>query len=177
MKLHSLLAVLLLSIIVSCSPKVPFKQETREKFNLTETELRSLQFYTSGEIRLLRGERSQTEARTADGELKVESGSQVEEVLIPKGTPGIIEKIIDGNTIQVSFEEGPQKYLTFSDVANRKGPYYLQTASYKNNRRQVQYDGKMYVTSLASSSVYLLFKMKHLKSFKKDQRVVKGQKL
>ena len=114
---------------------------------------------------------------TTEGTLTVKDGKSVEQVVIKKGTPGVIEKIVDGNTVMVSFEEGVEGGVVFGDSQDRKGPYYMRTASWKNGKRKLNYGGKMYSTSSASSNIYLEFKMKRLRSFKKEERVVKGRKL
>lgn len=166
-----------LLVLSSCAPRVPFTQAVREKYKIGEEDLKRIQFYASNDIVMVRGQVSEKEKETTDGTFTVKSGQQVEEVVIKAGTPGVVTELIDGNTLAVSFELDDAEGLVFADKSQKKGPYYMQTLPWKNNKRQVKYKQEMYSTSAQSNHVYLMFKMKQIRSFKRDQRVVKGRKL
>ena len=90
--------------------RVAFTDELRDRYALTDQEVRSLQYWVSDDIRL--------ERLTATGSRNVERGQLVERggestdtILIPRGTPGVA--VGQGaDWIAVSFEPG--SYLYFS---------------------------------------------------------------
>jgi len=165
-------------IVTSCAPRIPFTQTLREQYKLKDNELRSLQFYASHNIVLNRGERSDKEQTTEEGTLTIKSGNYVEQVIIKAGTPGVVEKVLDRNRIAVSFEIGENKYLEFG-ATNPKvnSRYTLLAPKWVNNKGEIQYGGKTYYSSSGSGNVYLMFKMRKLHRYSKEQRVVKGRKI
>jgi len=164
--------------VTSCAPRIPFTQALREQYKLKERELKSLQFYASHNIVLNRGERSDNKQSTEEGTLTIQSGNFVEQVIIKAGTPGIVEKVIDRNRIAVSFEVGENKYLEFG-ATNPKvnSRYTLLAPKWVNNKGEIQYGGKPYYSASGSGNVHLLFKMRKLHKYSKEQRVVKGRKI
>lgn len=161
----------------SCAPRIPFTQDVREKEKLSDEEIRKIQFYTSHDIVLQRGERGEKEKEITEGTLTTKDEKSVENVVIKAGTPGIVERVIDDNRVAIRFEEGEEKYLVFGDPA-KQGRYTLLAGEWdKNNRGKLQYGGKTYFTGAGAANVYLTFRMKNLSGFKKDQKVVKGMKL
>jgi len=164
--------------ITSCAPRIPFTQTLREQYKLKDNELKSLQFYASHNIILNRGERSEKEQTTEEGTLTIKSGNYVEQVIIKAGTPGVVEKVIDRNRIVVSFEVGENKFLEFG-ATNPKvnSRYTLLAPKWVNNKGKIQYGGKTYFSASGSGNVHLLFKMRKLHKYSKEQRVVKGRKI
>ena len=165
-------------LIASCSPRIPFTQTLREQYKLKDAELKSLQFYASHNIILNRGERTDKEQTTEEGTLTIKSGNYVEQIVIKAGTPGVVEKVIDRNRISVSFEVGENKFLEFG-ATNPKvnSRYTLLAPKWVNNKGEIQYGGKIYYSGSGSGNVYLLFKMRKLNKYSKEQRVVKGRKI
>ena len=178
MKKHVIILFGAVLFITSCAPRIPFTQTLLEQYKLKDNELKSLQFYTSHNIILNRGERSEKEQTTEEGTLTIKSGNYVEQVIIKAGTPGIVEKVIDRNRIVVSFEVGENKYLEFG-ATNPKvnSRYTLLAPKWVNNKGEIKYAGKTYYSSSGSGNVYLLFKMRKLHKYSKEQRVVKGRKI
>ena len=90
---------------------IPFTQAMRERYDLTEDELRSVQFYSSEEIVLERV--AVGGVRWIDhGKLQAREGTLVHQIVIQYATPGIVEagSIVGPHekryTIEVSFEPG-----------------------------------------------------------------------
>ena len=163
---------------VSCAPKVPFTQGIRDKYKLSEQELKSIQFYTSDIIILKRGEMSEKEKDTKEGTLTITGGSKVEQVVIRANTPCIIEQVYDGNRISVSFEDGKNKYLVFGSLESKNGFYILQVLNDKDTgKRTINYGERLYYATTGSDPVFLVFKIKSLNRFEVDQNVVKGKKI
>jgi len=168
--------LLLFPLLFSCSPKVPFTQAIREKYNLSENELKAIQFYTSDIIVLKRGEMSPKEKDTKEGTLTITSGNKVEQVTIKAGTPCVVEQVYDGNRISVSFEDGKNKFLVFGSMNSRKGLYVLQVID-DNNKATINYGEKLYYASTGSDPVFLVLKVKSLNNLEVHEKVVKGKKI
>jgi hypothetical protein len=176
MKRHPVLLVILIAFIASCSPKVPFTQGIRDKYKLNESELKSLQFYTSDVIVLKRGEMGEKSKETSEGTLTIKGGNKVDKIIIKAGTPCIVDQVYDGNRISVVFEDGKNKYLVFGSLNDRNGYYTLQMLN-ENNRATINYGEKLYYVSTGSDPIFLVFKIHSLNKFELNEQVVKGKKI
>jgi hypothetical protein len=106
-----LLASLALALLTGCSSLVPFTHELRTTNNLTNDDLKNLQFYVSNRIILRRELDSGSRQVTGTHKLLLLSGHTVEEVVVEARTPGIAVAVTDGS-ISVSFEPG--SFITFA---------------------------------------------------------------
>ena len=162
---------------ISCSQKlVPFTQEMRATYKLSEEDLTSIQFYTSKDIVLKRGEKTGAK-QTDDGELTLTKEHFVEEVIIKAKTPCVVRNAIDGNTITVEFEEGSNKYLVFGSKRNSDGFYTLRALEWNNGKGKINYGEKYYYSAPGSRDVFLSFKLKSFESYNAEQKVIKGKQL
>ncbi len=152
---------------------VPFTQQLKEQNNLKPEELKSIQFYTSNDLVLRRGENKDTK-ETSNGELNIVKDAKMEEVFIKAGTPCVIKEVVDGNRVTVSFDKGAAKYLVFGSINNRDGYYTLMALDWKNGKGKVNYGEKTYMSSPGSKDVFLVLKMKTLEQFQVDRQVEKG---
>ena len=178
MKKHIFILCSIAFFMHSCAPRIPFTQSLREQYKLTDDELKSLQFYASNNIVLNRGEKSVREQATDKGTLTLKSGQYVEQVIIKAGTPGLVEKIIDRNRVALSFEIGENKMLEFGATDPKTNDRYtLLAPKWDGNKGLIDYGGNKYYSDPGSGNVYILFKMRKLHKFKKEQRVVKGRKI
>ena len=92
------------------STMVPFTHEIKTQHELSNDDLKELQFYVSNNVKLRR--ELHTKTRTIDnGNLKLHAGKSVEEVVIEELTPGVAIAV-DDTSIKISFEEGAS--LNFS---------------------------------------------------------------
>ena len=165
---------LVVTLLSSCSQQlVPFTQQVRDQYHLQPEELKSIQFYFSNSFVLRRGENNDTK-ETRNGELTVMNDSKIEEVIIKAGTPCVINSVVDGNKVKVSFEDDFNKHLVFGSLNNTDGYYTLMALDWKNGKGKVNYGENTYYSSPGSKDVFLALKMKSLKRLKVDQKVVKG---
>lgn len=169
------LAVLLM--MSACAPRVQWTQAIKDQYQVKESELKSIQFYTTGDIVLQRAESSGSNKETNQGELVISSGNSLEQVVIKAGTPGIVEKIIDDTRFAVRFEMGEGKTLIFGNDQPSKGAYYLMPEEMQGSNKIVNYGNKKFAVTGNSAYVTLSFKMRKLNKYTKDQHVVKGMKL
>ncbi|MFI5205066.1 MAG: hypothetical protein ACHQF2_11275, partial [Flavobacteriales bacterium] len=159
----------------ACAPKVPFTMAVQEKYKLTDTDIKKIQFYTSEDIVLYKGE-SESKTETAGGEVVITSSKQEEKLIIKKGTPCVVVKIEGKDKLYLGFDAGDGKMLLFSGKS-ANDPFKLTAEEWVNNRGKLKYDGKTYYASSTSASTYLMFRLKKLEKSKRNQTVVKGRKV
>ena len=160
----------------SCARKIPFNNQARKDYRLSESEIKGLQFYTSSDIILERAEKQKNEKGTnSEGTLVISEESNMERVNIPAGTMGVCVKVYPDNKVAVSFGSDDE-YLIFGDP-NNVGRYSLFAKDWKNGKGKVNYGGKVYYALPPSGSAYLLFKTKKIKKKQKKVNTVKGRKV
>lgn len=107
------LGLVLVLAVASCSKPPVLTDSLRERYALTESELRRVQLFNSDEI-VLRREIAAEERSVSGAELRVRGGVQEEDVIIPARTPCVALRV-DGNYVLVGFEPGdPSKSLWFA---------------------------------------------------------------
>lgn len=167
-------------LLVGCAAKIPFSKQLMEDFNLTEKDLRKVQFYTSHTIILERQTAKSSNAKAVDrGELVVSSSSLSERIVIPANRRCILEGIDDETgDVKVRFEMGAGRFLTFTTRPNQNNNQrmYLK-AVWRDGRGELDYGGGVYFAVGTSSAVYLQVKLKQLQRNKRSDRVVKGMRV
>ena len=161
--------------MTACSPRVIYTSGVQKKYRLTESDLKKIQFYVSDDIVLYTRE-IDSKTETDKGELVVKSNSEEERILIKRGTPCVVEKIIGTDKLSVSFETGEGKFLIFG-TAEANGPYKLLAESWSNGRGKLTYNNKTYYASSASGNAYLLFTLTKEQKHQSNQKVVEGRKI
>lgn len=165
-------------VVSSCAPRVPFTQSLRQEYKLTQEELSAIQFYTSDDIVLIAGEGDVREkATTQDGALAIRRGQRVEEIIIPAGTPCVVDMVIDGERLAMRFGSGPKEYLVFGTLQQRGGYYTLQALEWNNGVGTIVYGDKTFTTQRGDNQTYLLIKLKSIRQITRDQQIVRGQRL
>ncbi len=110
---------------MSCSPRLtPLTQDIMDEYKLGAEELKQIQFYTSRDIVLTRRAES-GDLRIRSGKIKIVEGEKIEEVIIPKGTPGVFVLAPKTNRIAVSFEKDNRHFLVFGPNPKRGDRYTL----------------------------------------------------
>lgn len=171
-------ALVIVASLYACSSSIPFTNDDKIKYNLTEDKLKKLQFFVSRDIVLQRGERSdEAQEFDQDGKLIVSSSASLDEIYIKEGTPGVVVKVMDGNRLAISFDAtDDNKYLVFGDPNNR-GRYNLMGAEWNNGKGKINYGGKVYYVMPGGAGAYLKYKMKKVSENRKSQSAVKGRKV
>ena len=171
-------ALVIVASLYACSSSIPFTNDDKIKYNLTEDKLKKLQFFVSRDIVLQRGERSdEAQEFDQDGKLIVSSSASLDEIYIKEGTPGGVVKVMDGNRLAISFDAtDDNKYLVFGDPKNR-GRYNLMGAEWNNGKGKINYGGKVYYVMPGGAGAYLKYKMKKVSENRKSQSAVKGRKV
>lgn len=160
----------------SCKNLVPYSDSIRQKYHLTEDDLKRVQFYVSDPITLQR-KFVDGSAQITSGKLKLINGEKVEEVQIPSATPGILVREADGGKLEVSFEKSNDYFLRFGYNPNKSGTYVLLASEWKNKVGNLSYGGQKFYTSPESGDALLLIDMKKIVKYSKTQRVASGRKV
>lgn len=169
-----LIPVFLLS---ACKTLVPFTNDLKTQNDWEEQDLKQIQFYLSNSITLHR-QLSNSATEIVSGKIKTVDGKQVEEIIIKKGTPGIMTEMPDRKRMAISFEIDDSHYLTFGSYQNKGGRYYLMLREFKKNKyAKVSYVDKEFYISPESLNAFLQINMKKIQKEERKQRVAGGRKL
>lgn len=174
----TIIALLFLSIFLinSCKSYVPYTKQLTTKNNWSNNDIQKIQFYLSNTIIMYR-QMGESETTIESGKIKIVDGKEVEEIVIKKGTPGIVTDFGNKEKMAVSFEIDDGHFLTFGSYKNRGGIFYLMLESYKKNQSKVTYVGKKYFISPESLHSFLQVDMKKIKKEERKQRVAGGRKI
>lgn len=174
-KLSLLILFALFLIFSSCSKKVAFTSEINSKLNLQEQDLKNLQFYVSEDIVLIKKE-NYGNANIKDGGLVFNNQSELDRIIIKKGTPTIVRKKVGSDILTMNFEYGNNKLLVFGNT-DSQGRYYLMAEEWHNKTGKLKYGDIDYYTDGISATAYLTIKSKTLNKYVQRERKVTGVKL
>lgn len=166
------------SVFSSCTKQlVPFTESMTRANKWEETDLKKIQYYLSEDI-LLHRQVNEVSSTITNGEIKMVNGRQIEEVTIPRGTPGVLIYTPKKDHFAISFESAnDSSYLTFGPNPNISGRYVLLASDWKKRIGQVHYNGQKYYTNSESAASFLLVDMKKINKSSVKRRVAKGRKL
>ena len=171
-----LLSIFGIFLFSSCGSKLtPFTQQLYDENNWSDNELKRIQFYTSDDIILFR-ELTRGESEIVSGEIKIRNGRKIDEVVIKKGTPGVLIFRPKEDKFAVSFEsENDDRYLIFGAAKRRGGQYRLFAKDWNRSFGKVSYGGKTYRTNSESQFATLLVDLKRIRDTQVRKRVAKGR--
>ena len=163
------------ALLTACSPSLsPFTQDLYEDYGWSEEDLRRIQFYLSDDIRLLREYRGGASEIVA-GEITIIEGREMEEVLIPAGTPGVFLFSPRRNRFAISFEQGDEEhFLMFGPNPKMGDRYALLASSWNRSSGRVTYGGSKYRVSSRSAYASLLVDLKKVRREARRSRVAQG---
>ncbi len=170
-KFIKLFFILVLGILLnSCSKTIYFTQDMRMNLHKNHIKLGEVQFYNSKKIALKR-DISYEDTKVARGAIKLENGQLIEELIIPKNTPGVT-KSETGNVINVAFESGRNRAIRF--VLNDKNRYQISALVWENGYGKIVYDTLVYFIEPKSAKALLKVRKDNRYNFQKKVRKVKG---
>jgi len=165
-------AILALS---SCSKNlVPYSQNIQDKYNISDAQMKQVQFYTSNDILIFRNI-SDADTEVISGKIKIQNGREVEEVVIPKGTPGVIVWDDKEKRYGVSFDAQDSQFLTFGPNPKKANRYYLMASEWNQKIGTIKFNGQEYKTTPRSADVYLMVDLKKIDRVDVDRKVLKGR--
>jgi len=175
---YVLLLGLVASMLSACNPKLsPFTQQLYRENGWSQEELRRIQFYLSESV-VLRRNIGSGRSEIVSGEIKVVDGRRVDEVVIPRGTPGVFLFSPKENRFAISFEDrGDDRYLMFGPNPNSGNRYKLLASDWNRNRGIVTYDGRRYQVSSNDAMAGLLVDLKKTRRVSVKSRTARGRKV
>ncbi len=162
--------LVLILFFSSCSSTTYFTNEMRNTLYKNREPISKVQFYNSRSI-VLKRNLTYAETKVARGAIKFENGQYVEEIIIPKNTPGVATGQ-GRNYINVAFENGRNRDLKF--VRNENDYFQFTPDTWNNNYGKVAYDTLVYYVEPGSERALLKVKKEIVNNFQKKKRVVKG---
>ncbi len=165
-------------LFASCStPKTYFSASIRSRVEHSSIELSKLQYYVDRDVEIRREVESRT-AKIETGVIKLENGKYVNIITLKKNTPGVCTRTYP-DKIDVSFEVGDGKYLTFGKLKNAdiNAAYTLYANSWMNDMGAITYDGKQYYILPAGSEAKLMIKKSVLETSKVEKHEMNGRKV
>ncbi len=173
-----IVTVLAVAVLSSCSTRLSyFTQDLYERERWSEEELKKIQFYVSQNI-VLKRQLTEGSSEIVSGKIKIEDGREIEEIVIPKGTPGALVLNPKSDRLGISFEEGrDNRYLMFGHSPKNNDRYVLLASEWKRSGGEVTYDGKTYRVDSDDAFAALLVDLRKFSKTSHKQRVAKGRKI
>lgn len=163
-------------ILVACSsPKTYFNASIRNKVESSHQPLEKIQFYADRDI-VLRRDMNTGETKVTSGKVKIENGHYVNIITLKKNTPGVCTQVRN-NTVNISFENGENKYLTFGKTKYAKpdDPYRILANEWVKEYGIIDYEGGKYHLQPAGTEAGIMIKTSVLKKYKVEERKMKGR--
>ena len=171
-----LLSFIVFISIQACGPQLtPFTQKFYDSYNFDESDLKKIQFYVSENIVLRRG-KGDGNVKITEGKVRVVDGKKIDEVVIRKGTPGVLMFMPKDERFAISFDEsGENKYLMFGPNAKMSNHYALLASDWSKRQGSVNYGGQKYYTSSSSGLAKLMIDLKAIRKTERRSQVAKGR--
>lgn len=166
------------SLATACSPSLTyFTQPLYEEHRWTEAELKKIQFYLSDDL-VLRRAAPDANTEISAGSIRIINGERVEEVVIPRATPGVMVFSPKANRLAISFEEGSdQRFLMFGPNPKAGNRYVVLAKDWNRYDGQVSYDGKEYTVEASNALSSLMVDLRKVEKVEINSRTAQGRKL
>jgi hypothetical protein len=165
--------------LFSCSPTLsPFTRKLYETTNLSEENLKKVQFFLSDDLILTRDAEEAGSAQVLGGKIKMENGRKVEVIKFRAGTPGVFLFRPQDDHFAVSFESGDDtRFLIFGPNPKQDGRYILLASEWQNRRGKVTYAGEKFRTNTEAAYLTLMVDLKHIQNYEVENRRAKGRRV
>lgn len=164
--------------MISCSPRLTyFNKEMVKEYQWSEEDLKKIQFYLSEDLVLSR--RLNTgESTIQSGKIKIVNGEKIEQVIIKKGTPGLLQFMPKEERYAISFDNSsPDKYLIFGTNPKMNSRIVLMGKEWDRRSGKVTYNNSVYDISANAAFSSLLVNLKRAKKVEENTEYAKGNKL
>lgn len=169
-------AVLWLGLLSSCQNFVPYTTALKEKYKLSEEDLKRIQFYNSEPI-ILQRKLVEGSSEITGGKIKTVNGEKIEEIIIPAKTKGVMTKYVANDKIEVSFEKSDDYFLKFGSNPNKSNHFVVLASDWQSRSGRVTYNGQLFFTAPESIDAILLVDMRKVMKTEQNTRVAKGRKI
>ena len=170
-KIFGLFALVL--VLFSCAVKVPFTNQVNEEFGLnSEEKMRKVQFFTSSTIILKQVGESSSQTSTDDSGVLVSSSTDKSEtIIIPANSKCVFESFGSNLEVNIRFELGANKYVSFKAKSNKPRDRYYFVANWSaNGGPELMYGNKKFKVDMmrgSARSSYILVSRKRLQKNKR----------
>ncbi len=173
-----ILSVFTLLFLSSCSTRFTyFTEDLYQEQGWSDDELKKIQFYVSQNI-VLKRELTGGSSEIISGKIKIENGSKIEEVVIPRGTPGAFLFSPKSNRFAISFEEeGEKQYLMFGPSPKNSDRFVMLASDWNRRSGKVTYNGKQWKVGSDSAYAALMVDMRKVNKYDKNSRTAKGRRV
>lgn len=165
----------------SCTPYYYFTTDTRRTVEADSIPLTKLQFYVDRDVEL-RKEVSSANTQVTSGVIKFVGGKYVHIIMLKKNTPGVCTKV-NKNSLEVSFEMGDGKTLTFgvNAIASPGENYRLFASEWIQQDMgkigKVKYDNDIYYIQPGGEGARLMIRKSAIEHSKVDVKTMSGVKV
>lgn len=180
LRLTHLISAVVISLLTfsACSNNLKyFTTDLYRENNWSASELERVQFYLSEDIvlqRKLRGENT----KITNGKIRVVDGSKIEEVIIEKGTPGILIESPARDKFAISFDSSDEsKFLMFGVNPKANGKYVLLAKDWKRRYGTISYGNELYETSNVSAYAALMVDIKKARKVQVKSQRARGNRI
>jgi len=165
-----------LMFLSSCNSLTPFTQDIYTDLDASEEEIKSVQFYLSQDIVLYKTLNTD-EAKVEDGKIKLRERQKSQEILIAKGTPGVVVFFPKENRFAVSFDSDADKFLVFGPNKRLDDRYTLLGKEWDDGYGEVTYGGEVYTTSTRNAVASLLVNVNKMNKYTVKRKQAGGRKI
>lgn len=157
---------------------IPFTKELKQRIENNHLDIKKIQFFVDQRL-VLRRSLGVHKSDIKSGVILSENGQFINEVIIPKNTPGVCLGYTD-DKLTVSFEV-QNNSIEFGPGGMNGSYFTLYARNWSGGMADVTYDNKTYKVSCAScynaGDVKLLVRKSEADKMEKSQRVVEGRKV
>jgi len=156
----------------------PFTKELKRQVENNHLDIMKLQFFVDQKL-ILRRSLGTQKSEIKSGVILFEKGQYINEVIIPKNTPGVCE-IVNGDHLMVSFEL-QNNNVEFGPGGLNEGFFTLYARNWNGGMADLTYDNKTYklqcATCYNAGDVKLLVRKSEADKLQRTQRIVEGRKV
>lgn len=174
--------ILFLCLIIlfssSCNKKAYFSSDIRKNLESQNIDLKKIQYFIDNDIVLSR-EIACEAAKVSRGKVIIENGKYFENIILRANTKGICT-ITYPDRIQISFEKGENKTLTFATpktLGNHRVYQLSNDDIYGNFSNTVNYDGNLYTLVMKDYFPRLMIEKQLIEKENRENRTMKGRRV
>ncbi len=174
--LKSIIILLVIILGTACNARLSyFNKSMYHRYDWSEQELKKIQFYLSHDVTLIR-QLGNNKSRIVDGKIEARDGRKIEEIKIPKGTPGVFITNPKDDQIQIAFEAGrDDKSLVFGPNPHFNDRYTILFFDRRGETGSVKYGGKTYRVSFDDRYAGIKVDLKKVSKTSVRSRTAKGR--
>ena len=166
-----------IGLLSSCTSYQMLTKDMIENYNWSESDLKKIQFYSSEDI-VLRQVKRGNKSTIEDGEVNIQTGKEIKEIVIPKGTQGVMLFQPSSNQIAICFDaEDDSKFLMFGPNPKANDRYILLASDWDRRRGKVSYGNTKYYVDANRMLSGLMVDIKKTDVTRFDSRKAKGRKV